>query len=414
MSEVLVTVIIPVYNTAKWLPDCLDSVLRQTYGGLEVLCIDDCSTDPRCRRIIEEYAGRDARVVPVFLEKNRKQGHARNLGMDMARGKYLYFLDSDDMVREDAFAFLTELAEKEALEAVFFDSSVIYEDAGLEKLYNSYQPVRQGVYPQGTVSGISLFEDFVRQREWTAFVQRQFWSAAFLRESGVRFPENMAHEDEYFSLCAAITAKKVRYVRKAFFIRRFRKDSVMTKKVSATNVHGYLRNLIYLRRFAEKHGIRSEQFEKEMCRIYNRFCYCYDNTEDKDALDAWFREKDERDVFNFFLLSRKAGRYVRPLNAELAETARQKNIYIYGAGFLGQAALRSLVNAGLSVAGFLVTDSRGNPEAISGHRVRALRDVSFSPDDYVIVAVRPGFRAEIEDALRARGVAFTHDWEENK
>ena len=55
MSEVLVTVIIPVYNTAKWLPDCLDSVLRQTYGGLEVLCIDDCSTDPRCRRIIESH-----------------------------------------------------------------------------------------------------------------------------------------------------------------------------------------------------------------------------------------------------------------------------------------------------------------------------------------------------------------------
>ena len=191
--------------------------------------------------------------------------------------------------------------------------------AGLEKLYNSYQPVRQGVYPQGTVSGISLFEDFVRQREWTSFVQRQFWSAAFLRESGVRFPENMVHEDEYFSLCAAITAKKVRYVRKAFFIRRFREDSVMTKKVSATNVHGYLRNLIYLRRFAEKHGIRSEQFEKEMCRIYNRFCYCYDNTEDKDALDAWFRENCNCVLVNDYRTAEEFESYCRGFFTENAQ-----------------------------------------------------------------------------------------------
>jgi len=412
MTKALVSVIIPVYNTAHWLPACLDSILAQTVANMEVLCIDDCSTDPRCREIIGRYAEKDPRVVPVFLEKNQKQGHARNVGIGMARGDYLYMLDFDDMIRPDTLAVLTQMAEEEKLQTIFFDSTVAYDNPELERLYSGYQPVRKGVYPAETVPGRRLFEDFVRQGEWTAFVQRQFWNASYLRESGVLFPEHTEHEDEYFSICALLLAERAKYIRESFFVRRFREDSVMTKKISCTNVHGYLRNLLLLRRFAEEHSICSEAFEQEMCRIYNRFRYCYEQTENKEELADWFLATEEKDLYYFFLTSLKADQFLTPVRASVLETVRTRNVYIYGAGVIGQKLYRSLAGRGLSVAGFLVSDRKGNPDAIFGHRVRELKDVVFSSDDYVIIAMRPGFAAEAETELLGRDVPFTHDWEE--
>ena len=92
-----VSVLVPVYNTEKYLPACLDSVLDQSLRDLEIICVDDCSPD-RCGEIIDEYAARDARVKTIHLQENRRQGYGRNLGMNRATGKYLYFLDSDDTI----------------------------------------------------------------------------------------------------------------------------------------------------------------------------------------------------------------------------------------------------------------------------------------------------------------------------
>ena len=92
--EPKVSVIIPVYNVEKYLGPCLDSILGQTLNNIEVICVDDGSTD-RSLDILREYEKRDARVK-VLTQPNTNAGAARNKGIQQARGEYLSFLDSDD------------------------------------------------------------------------------------------------------------------------------------------------------------------------------------------------------------------------------------------------------------------------------------------------------------------------------
>ena len=121
-----VSVIIPVYNVEPWLGACLDSVLGQTLPELEVICVDDCSPD-RCPQILDEYAGRDPRLKAVHLKENHGQGNARNIGLEMASGKYIYILDSDDMIHPHAMELLYKKAEADSLDGIFFDSEVFFE-----------------------------------------------------------------------------------------------------------------------------------------------------------------------------------------------------------------------------------------------------------------------------------------------
>ncbi len=103
-----VSVIIPVYNVEKYLARCLDSVLGQTCRELEVICVDDGSTD-RSPQILADYASRDPRIR-VLTRENRGQGAARNAGLDMATGEWVMFVDSDDWIPRDAVAGFLEAA----------------------------------------------------------------------------------------------------------------------------------------------------------------------------------------------------------------------------------------------------------------------------------------------------------------
>ena len=91
MASPLVSVIIPTYNVEQYIGECLDSVMSQTLKDLEVICVDDCSTDAS-PAILAEYAVRDSRLRVLRQPSNMKPGAARNRGMDEAKGKYLYFM----------------------------------------------------------------------------------------------------------------------------------------------------------------------------------------------------------------------------------------------------------------------------------------------------------------------------------
>lgn len=98
-SNPLVSIIIPVYNTEKYLKDCLDSVLSQTYQNLEIILIDDGSTD-NSSQILKQYAKKDSRIK-IITQKNQGQSTARNYGLKEASGEYVSFIDSDDAIEKD-------------------------------------------------------------------------------------------------------------------------------------------------------------------------------------------------------------------------------------------------------------------------------------------------------------------------
>ena len=106
MYNIKVSVIIPVYNVEPYLKECLNSIINQTLKDIEIICIDDCSTD-NSYQILEEYSKKDNRIIILKNEKNTGgPSTARNKGIDLAKGDYLYFIDSDDYIENN---FLEEM-----------------------------------------------------------------------------------------------------------------------------------------------------------------------------------------------------------------------------------------------------------------------------------------------------------------
>lgn len=118
VNEIKVSVIIPVYNTEKYLIECLDSVLNQTLREIEVICVDDGSTD-NSLQILKEYQKKDARII-VLTQENKSAGAARNYGLSIAKGKYLSFLDSDDFFDKDLLKKAYKNAEKNNADIVVY------------------------------------------------------------------------------------------------------------------------------------------------------------------------------------------------------------------------------------------------------------------------------------------------------
>lgn len=99
MSKIKVSVIVPVFNVEEYLSTSLDSILNQTLKDIEIICINDGSTDASLD-ILENYAKKDARIK-IISKKNEGQGIARNIGLDNAQGEFIAFVDSDDFIKED-------------------------------------------------------------------------------------------------------------------------------------------------------------------------------------------------------------------------------------------------------------------------------------------------------------------------
>ena len=96
-ENIKISIIIPVYNVEPYLRECLDSVINQTLKEIEIICIDDCSTD-NSYQILEEYAKKDSRIIVLKNEKNSGQGPSRNRGIKISNGEYIFFMDSDDYI----------------------------------------------------------------------------------------------------------------------------------------------------------------------------------------------------------------------------------------------------------------------------------------------------------------------------
>ncbi|WP_256968014.1 bifunctional glycosyltransferase/CDP-glycerol:glycerophosphate glycerophosphotransferase [Streptomyces sp. CS227] len=120
------SVIVPAHRVEAYLGACLDSVLGQSFGDLEVIAVDDCSPDG-CGELIDAYAARDGRVVPVHLPENGGLGRARNAGLERATGEYVLFLDGDDTLTADALHTLSDrIKETDSPEILVFDYARTY------------------------------------------------------------------------------------------------------------------------------------------------------------------------------------------------------------------------------------------------------------------------------------------------
>ena len=200
-----VSIIIPVHNTETYLKQCLDSVTNQTLKDIEIILIDDGSTD-NSGKICEEYASKDNRIK-VIHQKNQGQGKARNEGLKIAKGEYIGFVDSDDWIALDFYEKLYEKAK-----------SSDYEVA-VAKIVDFYEKDNQY---------ITLLESDKISINFKDVVWDSLYKKCFLDKNNICFPENKIFEDVLFSLMInCFVKKRFFYVDTIYYRRRNRKNSIM-------------------------------------------------------------------------------------------------------------------------------------------------------------------------------------------
>lgn len=236
---IAISVVIPVYNVEKYIEECLRSVLEQTLRDVEVICVDDGSQDASME-VVEKYAKIDNRIVIIHKE-NGGLSSARNAGIKAARGKYIYFLDSDDYILQDTLEFLYQEMEQDELDSIFFDADSFYESEELAERHKSWKDSyhRPDIYEE-IVTGMQLVEKMALNDDFKPSACLQMNRTSLLTENGILFKEGIIHEDNLFTLQASMHAKRAKHVAKSFYQRRVRDDSIMTARTALGSAYGYL------------------------------------------------------------------------------------------------------------------------------------------------------------------------------
>ena len=227
----MLSIIIPVYNVAPYIEDCLKSVMRQTYdGAMECLIVDDCGTDdsiPIAERMIAEYSG-PIHFEILHHEHNRGLSAARNTGTLQAKGEYIYYLDSDDELMHDGITLM-------------MDATLKYPDVELVQGYVTSVPYKS-YYETEFLSDVEYIEEnhwvrkgFYRLKDrlpvnaWNKLIKK-----TFIEDNALFFQEGLLFEDELWMFHVVKHLSKYCVVHQHTYIHRWgRKGSIMTTKTEA-------------------------------------------------------------------------------------------------------------------------------------------------------------------------------------
>lgn len=237
-----ISVIIPLYNTEEFIAPCLESILGQTYQNFEVIIIDDGSTD-RSVDMVLNYKRADNRIT-LIRQENKGPSAARNIGIELSNGEYLYFLDSDDYIDQNTFETCINIFENTGVDLVTFDAQSVFEKKYLKSIENKvYEYLgefydRTDCFPHKTPMNFSDFfmlshlSNKIRVNTWLFIVKSEV-----IKNNQVRFNENISYfEDALFLYYISNYINKLIYNSNKFYYRRLTGSSLMTKKINKKRI----------------------------------------------------------------------------------------------------------------------------------------------------------------------------------
>ena len=240
----LVSVIVPVYKVEPYLRRCLDSIVRQTYKNLEIILVDDGSPDG-CPAICDEYAAKDSRIVVVHKE-NGGLSDARNAGLEIAKGEYISFVDSDDWVADVYIEALWTALESQKAELAVCNYHVTESSYTLKISDCDYKP-SEVLEPVQAVKKLWSKDAVAFVTSWGKLIK-----ASLL--DGLRFPKGFIHEDEYTTYKILYRASKTVFLNLPLYFYFQRKDGIIgkVKPDSLTRLHARIERYFFFREAQER------------------------------------------------------------------------------------------------------------------------------------------------------------------
>ena len=230
MNTPKISILVPVYNVERYIVECLESIINQTYQNLEIILVDDGSTD-NSGNFCDEYASKDSRIK-VIHQKNQGLATVRNVSVAAATGDYIGFVDSDDFISHDMYKDLVTIAEDKNADIVMCNLGYVDQDGNEIPNYRSAKPISSR-----ELSGIDLVKELCADYNSTYVVA---WNKLYRRNlfEGIRYPDGKINEDEAVIHRISHKCKKIVFTPNAYYFYRQQPTSIMNKGFSLKKLDG--------------------------------------------------------------------------------------------------------------------------------------------------------------------------------
>ena len=261
-----ISTIIPVYNVEKYLRDCLDSCINQTLKDIEIICVDDCSLDNSIK-ILEEYAAKDPRIKIIRHSENKRQGAARNKGLEVAVGEYIWFVDSDDYIDINACQILYDTIKKFDVDMLCF-SALKFEDA---------EKKRRFIYDTYFHQGVQINKIYHPKTNWQELCFSNLnvspWSYITKTEiiKNFRFREGVFYEDADFTPILISSVHSFCYIPYTAYFYRINPNSTMHTSITQNKMEDTIALAEIVDEFVRKNNIEKKHF---LHKYLNTMVFC--------------------------------------------------------------------------------------------------------------------------------------------
>lgn len=300
------SIIVPIYNVENYLRRCLDSLVNQTLEEIEILLINDGSTDSS-QDIVDEYVARYPKIIKSFIKENGGQGSARNLGISIASGEYLGFVDSDDFIELSMYKNMYDLAKREDADVITCDYS-----------YISIAKGKKNIHLFKASSPKELFFN-----PWAA-PWNKIYRTSLIKDNQIRFPEKLVYEDTAFYLNMIPYIKKINHLDDCFVNQVQRESSSMNgqnekKVMQIISVMNYSLEFYEQRNFYQKYKEELEYFYVKILFSSSilRICQIRNRKQRSRCLNAMIEEVNRKFPEykkNKYIHSGIRGLYLRSIN----------------------------------------------------------------------------------------------------
>lgn len=403
--SIKISVVIPVYNSEDYLRDCLNSILKQNFCNYEVICVDDGSSYESIK-ILEEYSRQDQHIR-VIHQKNAGAANARNNGVRLARGEYIWFVDSDDMIKDNALTTIYETMSTRGLDLLAFNSDVIAADEKVDlKSVNAFRKCyqRKKTYQSFSGDGKNMFVQMVNNGDFSISACMFCLRREFLIEEQLFFIDGILNEDRIHMPLCFLKAKNAGCLDSSMYIYRIRNDSASKALYSYKRLNSLI--MIY--------GMMVEQIEKHRddYKVCEALCIILkDLYREIRKVDATLNDDEKMKAsmmpeLSFLYQGLGIGSYKNQIvDDNLYEYGLKKRIeeasalYLYGAGEWGKRCYNYLVskNLGNRVAGFIVSQKSADENTYMNVSVYSIDEVSKTViDEGALVFLTTDNKAQLE------------------
>lgn len=268
MVNPLVSVIIPIYNVGSYLKECLDSVVNQSYQEIEIIAINDGSTD-NSKEILNQYAA-DHPIIKVIDQENSGQSVSRNKGIKVAKGKYVYFLDADDYILPETIANLVDQLEENELDLIRFAAEPFADGVDYSVYKKQYDFQKQ--FEEGKVYHKEAFLS-VNLKAYSMSPCLYIVQKRLLIDNDIEFKPGITHEDELFTLAVFLNTNKAMYDPNFYYKRRYRADSVMTTNRNKNIKKSFDSYCVVMEEMSKllqqyNHPLEEKLIKRRLCLLY--------------------------------------------------------------------------------------------------------------------------------------------------